>query len=678
MEDRPPRRPRRTVAAPEPRAPGLPLRESTPGPGTAVGAIDGDPVIATVIDGRYRIERLMGSGGMSRVYLGTSVKTGVQLAIKLIDLQLSGDPAMQQRILGEARAMMSLQSNHIVHALDVGSLASGQLYIVMEFLDGEDLDALLVREGPLPWARVADIGAQICSGLATAHRRGIVHRDIKPQNCIRVTVDDNPEHIKIIDFGVARDLEAAAGPTLQGFLVGTPEYMAPELLQRGVRAEPRTDIYALGATLYKLLTGVVPYRGANALATLDMHATSPLIPPSKRAPEFEIPPEADEIIGRALAKTLETRYGSADELARALRSALGVQRSGLLRRPEGSAIAAVERPATTPPVAAAPGRPGEGWRPVDALQAAAAGPRDASAVVSEASLHASTVPWRAARAEARPGETPATGTRPDAAQAAPPAPAVAHPPADKPEDKPEVVRPAPARVAPRRIDWRIQLLRATSLISLTLLFAIGTRLIAPVTTSAPIVVARDGPATAPIGETPKVSDPAPPPPTPAPRGSPAEISPVEITPPPEPPPAPTDAPPSADAGGTPPVELPPAPPQPVNVEPVAEAPTQPEPNFPYAEAKKIIDEQEKYLRTACMAKAAKPTNRLKLRVDVRPSGRPSVRVFWSTDKAVRTCVRNAFSFMFDPTPRGGAFEYVLTESGGSTLHKVPLEAAPGK
>ena len=126
------------------------------------------------------------------------------------------------------------------------------------------------------------------------------------------------------------------------------------------------------------------------------------------------------------------------------------------------------------------------------------------------------------------------------------------------------------------------------------------------------------------------------------------------------------------------MELPPAPPQPVTVEPVAEAPTQPEPNFPYAEAKKIIDEQEKYLRTACMAKAAKPTNRLKLRVDVRPSGRPSVRVFWSTDKAVRTCVRNAFSFMFDPTPRGGAFEYVLTESGGSTLHKVPLEAAPGK
>ncbi|MBL8975277.1 MAG: serine/threonine protein kinase, partial [Myxococcales bacterium] len=368
-------------------------------------------MIATVIDGRYRIERLMGSGGMSRVYLGTSVKTGVQLAIKLIDLQLSGDPAMQQRILGEARAMMSLQSNHIVHALDVGSLASGQLYIVMEFLDGEDLDALLVREGPLPWARVADIGAQICSGLATAHRRGIVHRDIKPQNCIRVTVDDNPEHIKIIDFGVARDLEAAAGPTLQGFLVGTPEYMAPEFLQRGVRAEPRTDIYALGATLYKLLTGVVPYRGANALTTLDMHATSPLIPPSKRAPEFEIPPEADEIIGRALAKTPETRYGSADELARALRSALGVQRSGLLRRPEGSAIAAVERPATTPPVAAAPGRPGDGWRPVDALQAAAAAPRDASAVVSEASLHASTVPWRAARAEARPGETPATGTR---------------------------------------------------------------------------------------------------------------------------------------------------------------------------------------------------------------------------------------------------------------------------
>ncbi len=629
-----------------------------------------------MIDGRYRIDRLMGSGGMSRVYLGTYVKTGVQLAVKMIDLQLSGDPSMQQRILGEARAMMSLQSNHIVHAHDVGSLPSGQLYIVMEFLDGEDLDALLVREGPLPWARVADIGAQICSGLATAHRRGIVHRDIKPQNCIRVTVDDNPEHLKIIDFGVARDLEAAAGPTLQGFLVGTPEYMAPELLQKGIRAEPRTDIYALGATLYKLLTGVVPYRGANALTTLDMHATSPLIPPSKRAPEFEIPPEADEIIGRALAKTPETRYGSADELARALRSALGVQRSGLLRRPEAAAIAAVERPATTPPVAAAHGRPGEGWRPVDASQVAAARPREASAVVSEASLHASTVPWRAARVEARPAETPATGARPDAAPPAPPAPAAAQPPADRRE----VVRPAPTPAAPRRVDWRIQLLRATSLVSLTLLFAIGTRLIAPATASAPILVARDGPepARTPITETPKVSAPAPTPPTPAPRGSPAETSPVEITPPPDPPPAPTAVPTIADAGGPPPVELPPTPPQPASDEPVAEAPTQPEPNFPYAEAKKIVDEQQKYLRSACMAKAVKPTNKLKLRVDVRQCGRPSVRVFWSTDKTVRTCVRNAFSFMFDPTPRGGAFEYVLTESGGSTLHKVPLEAAPGK
>jgi len=232
--------------------------------------------------------------------------------------------------------MMSLQSSHVVHALDVGSLPSGQLYIVMEFLDGEDLDALLVREGPLPWARVADIGAQICSGLATAHRRGVVHRDIKPQNCFRVTVDDNPEHIKIIDFGVAREL----------------------------------------------LTGVVPYRGPNALATLAMHVESPLIPPSKRALEFEIPPEADEILGRSLAKSPEARYAGAEEMARALRAALGLQRSAVFAAPVAGAL---EAPSAPPRM-----RSDERDRP---------DPQDES-------LRASTAPWQAARPRARPEATP--------------------------------------------------------------------------------------------------------------------------------------------------------------------------------------------------------------------------------------------------------------------------------
>jgi len=227
-------------------------------------------------------------------------------------------------------------------------------------------------------------------------------------------------------------------------------------------------------------------------------------------------------------------------------------------------------------------------------------------------------------------------------------------------------------------------LRATSLLSLTLLFAVGTRLIAPAAAVLPDKVAREGPdAASPVfveSHTPQISD--------APRTI-AERANVEDPPPPTPPttitPAPivmseqTGEPPPAEPS---PIEPPPIEPSPAprtaEAPPVAEAASEPEPNFPYAEAKKVIDEQQKYLRSACLSKAAKPTNRLKLRVDVRPSGRPSVRVFWSSDKEVRICVRNAFLFMFDPTPRGGAFEYVLTESGGSTLHRLPLDPKLGK
>jgi hypothetical protein len=143
-------------------------------------------VMGTIIEDRYRLERLLGSGGMSRVYLGTHVRAGGKLAIKLIDVRLSNKPDMMQRCLQEARTMMEIQSNHVVRAYDVGMLASGQLYIVMEYLAGHDLEQLLQRDGPLPWPRLAAMAVQICNGLATAHAHGTIHRDIKPQNCFAV------------------------------------------------------------------------------------------------------------------------------------------------------------------------------------------------------------------------------------------------------------------------------------------------------------------------------------------------------------------------------------------------------------------------------------------------------------------------------------------------------------
>jgi serine/threonine protein kinase len=291
----------------------------------APGAADDARLHGLSIDGRFRVESCIGAGGMARVYAGLHIQTGVRVAIKLIDPVLSQDPAIKQRLLGEARAMMELQSNHIVRALDVGALRSGQLYVVMEYLDGDNLDSVLAQEGPLPWPRVAAIGAQICSGLATAHRRHVIHRDIKPQNIFRTALDGNPEHIKLIDFGVAREVQLEAGLTEQGVLPGTPEYMAPELVQPGMQANARTDLYAVGVTLYKLLTGRLPFQGATYMETLRRHIGEPLVLPSHAAPALNIPPQADELLQRLLAKNPAHRHASADELADALRAAVRPQ-----------------------------------------------------------------------------------------------------------------------------------------------------------------------------------------------------------------------------------------------------------------------------------------------------------------------------------------------------------------
>jgi len=576
------------------------------------------------IEGRYEIGDCIGAGGMSRVYAGVHTQTGVRVAIKLIDPALSREPATKQRLLSEARAMMELQSSHIVRAHDVGALPNGQLFVVMEFLDGDNLDVLLTREGPLPWPRVAALGAQICSGLATAHRRKIIHRDIKPQNVIRVAVDGNPEHIKIIDFGVARETRIEAGPTEQGVLPGTPEYMAPELvMQRGARADERTDLYALGVTLYKLLTGRLPFQGATYMETLRRHVGEPLTPPSVAAPALHIPPEADALLAKLLAKDPARRFASADELAAALRSN---------RRTPLPAVDSVK----------------------------SASPRPPSTTHKRDLIPPSTlIPLEA------------LGALPPVARA-------------------EITEPPPSL---QTLDTRFVLLRMSTLLFVSALFAVGTFTIRPraeVTTPAKPQLARADtpkPVVTPTTNTPSPSDiqppleappvatppvdPAPPIATPPVDAPPAEAPPTE-PPPTEPPPAPIpiDAQPVAEG---PPVivdpELPPDPdPAPEQPEPT----TPPEPNFGYASARKLVEEQHKFLRNECMVqKPKKPLARLKFRVDVRPGGRPTISVY-SGEKDVRKCVRDVFYFPFDSSPRGGAFEYAVTPTTG-TLKPMPID-----
>lgn len=568
-----------------------------------------------MIDGRYQIERKLGSGGMAQVYLGIYLKTGVKVAIKLLDSSLSSDMAVQRRCLDEARAMMELQSSHVVRALDVGSLPSGQLYIVMEYLDGEDLNALLVREGPLPWPRVGDMAVQICSGLATAHRRGIIHRDIKPQNCFRVTVDDNPEHIKIIDFGVARDLKGEAGPTQDGFLIGTPEYTAPELVRGMAKASARTDIYALGVMLYKLLTGTVPFQGATPVETLRKHVGAPLQPPSRAAPHLEIPPAADEIIERALARDPERRFASAEELSRAIKSALGLQRSGVMAQPQGL---------EAPPRSDAPARRPEAIAP-------------------------------ATRPPPAPPLSLALPDRAHPGTAVDPTKDAAQPVAIRPRPVPPQTRGDPSGEEFRSVDRKSVGLRLVSLMSLSLLFVVGTKLVSPVM---------------PVQARPGETDPPPP-------GSddallaaaPSTPGPAEGLEHPEKPQ--TESEPAKTEPELPPDTVddspPKAPPPAEEAAPVRE----PEPLFDYTDAKKLIDDEVDYLRKTCLARAKQPTTRLKFRVDVRATGWPVVKIF-SIDSAVRACVRGLFVFPFKRSPRGGAFVYSLSDAGTS-IQKMPLE-----
>lgn len=583
-------------------------------------------MLGMIIDGRYRIDSLAGAGGMARVYQGTHTKTGAKLAVKVIQMPATGGKDLQARCLNEARATMDIQSNNVVRAFDVGSLPTGQLYIVMEYLVGMDLDALIASDGPLPWSRVAYVAIQICNGLAAAHRLGIIHRDIKPQNCFHIAIDGQDDQIKIIDFGVARDSTSTVGITQEGFLLGTPEYTAPELVKGESKANERTDIYALGVTLYKLLTGTVPYRGQDAQETLARHVRDPLIPPSIRSPHLEIPAVADEIISKALAKEPRARFASADDLASSICAALNIQRTGLTLR--------------LPPM------------PADSPMASATAARQPPAPSRSATAH-------------RQGTVAA------------PLPAVI--PATKLKATSGVIDDADRR-APPRIDTKVLMLRGATLFSLALSFVTGTWLVSPRETNLvpepPPVVATETGAPSKV----LVTDSVPPrelnpPPAPEPEPVPVPVEPESPLPPTDPAPTPDPAV-TGEPGPVVEPEVPPPvveSPSPPLEAPAPTAPTQPERNFGYEAAGKLIADEHTYLRNECMAKAKHPAQQVRFRVDVRANGRPAVKVF-SSDAHVRKCVKDLLRFPFDPSPRGGAFKYTLTTTTAD-LQKVPLDPA---
>lgn len=273
-----------------------------------------DPVGETLGD-RYLVEQEIGSGAFSITYRGRDDRLGRTVAIKVLRPTYALDPTYVQRFEREARTAASISQGNVVDVYDFGRHGE-LLYIVMQYVEGEDLKHLILREGPLPPRRAVEISRQVLAGLAAIHHAGIIHRDIKPQNVLI----GNDGIARVTDFGVAH-VTIDAGLTTAGTTVGTASYMAPEQAQAEALTEA-TDLYAVGVVLYEMLTGRLPFEAPTAIALMLAHIRDQPVPPSHRAPDRPIPASLDAVVMRALAKPPEDRYRDSAAMARALSSSL--------------------------------------------------------------------------------------------------------------------------------------------------------------------------------------------------------------------------------------------------------------------------------------------------------------------------------------------------------------------
>src|ERR687895_169168 len=261
-------------------------------------------LINTLFDGRYRIARKLGAGGMADVYLAEDEELGRRVAIKVLDDRHSSDNQFVERFRREAKNAAGLSHPNIVSIYDRGE-AEGSYYIAMEYVEGRTLKELLVARGPSPIGIAIDYTRQILSALRFAHRNGIVHRDIKPHNVIV----DGDGRVKVMDFGIAR--AGASQMTEAGSIIGTAQYLSPEQA-RGAPVDQSSDLYSTGIVLYELLTGSVPFTGDTPVEIAMKHLSQPPEPPSTRRPE--VPRDLDYVVLRALAKDSSERYRTAAEM----------------------------------------------------------------------------------------------------------------------------------------------------------------------------------------------------------------------------------------------------------------------------------------------------------------------------------------------------------------------------
>ena len=280
-----------------------------------------------VIADRYRVVAPVGRGAMGTVYRAEHVQISKVMAIKLLHRELQQNPENVTRFHREAESASRLNHPNTVHVFDFGRTKSGSLYIVMEYVDGDDLAKVLAKDGPMPFGRVAYLCAQVAGSVEDAHAAGIVHRDLKPENIV-VAEGREGETAKVLDFGLAKLFEGTveAQVTSSGTIVGTPYYMSPEQIQ-GQELDGRSDVYAIGAIMYECVVGSPPFEAPNPVGVLSKHLSEEPLRPSARSP-LSVPTEADEIILRCLEKDREDRYQTAEEVRQALIAYLTVVGSG--------------------------------------------------------------------------------------------------------------------------------------------------------------------------------------------------------------------------------------------------------------------------------------------------------------------------------------------------------------
>jgi serine/threonine-protein kinase len=321
------------------------------------------PLPGEVLDGKYRIERLLGEGGMGAVAKATHMLRRAPVALKFMSPAVLALPGAVERFVNEGVAASQIDSDHVVKVFDVGRMPTGAPYLVMEFLDGCDLGQLLTAEGRrLDVPRAVHFSLQILRALQTAHASGIIHRDMKPSNCFVVRKDGEPDFVKLVDFGISKvrsDDATGRAPNLTrtNSALGTPLYMSPEQARSPRDVDHRTDLYSVGAILYELLSGRTPYISESGEYTEILFKIFTTEPEPIRSLRPDIPDSLAAVVQRALVRDPNMRFASASEMAEVLVPFADARSSQVIARLQGSRGRSLMPPSPSMPPSAVPAAP---------------------------------------------------------------------------------------------------------------------------------------------------------------------------------------------------------------------------------------------------------------------------------------------------------------------------------